>query len=116
MSARTNERVAFLAGGKLDRALTRHIAQPDRLRLGGDRSIVDARAAALDEASRLAVRSGEPALRDQLEGGHAALEQGAGHLDGGERRARATLRENAARRLGGGLGRGAAVAQRGRLG
>src|SRR5258708_32630333 len=115
-SARPDERVALLAGGEFDRPLRRHVAKPDRLRLGSDRPVVDARAAALDEASRLAVGGGKSAPRDQLEGRDAALEDGARYLDGRQRRAYAALGKDAASSVGGGRRRGAAVAERRRLG
>src|SRR5690606_24911923 len=78
---RLHQSVALLAGGELDAAVDVEIAEADAALLVVDGDVVDACAAALDEAARLAVALGEAGAAQQVEGRHAAAEFAAAHLD-----------------------------------
>src|SRR5712691_10131965 len=69
---RAYQRVALSPGAELDLALGIEVGECDRLHLAGDDGVVEARAAALDQAARLAPRRGEPGAHEQFEGWHTA--------------------------------------------
>src|SRR5690348_249866 len=66
---RLQQRMALLPRAQLDDALGGEIGEGDGLHLALDRAVVEAGAAALDEAPRLAVGGGEAGADEGLEGG-----------------------------------------------
>src|SRR5690242_946150 len=71
---RMDDGVALLAGGELDHALSIQVGERDEARLVTDGRIVEAGAAALDQAPGLAVAGGKSTAREQLEHGDAAFQ------------------------------------------
>src|SRR2546425_3762858 len=101
---------------ELDQPLRVEIGERDRLGLGFDDAVVDARAAALDQPAGLAVRGRQTGTDEKLEGGKTARQDVARQGQLRQLAAGTARLEDLARGLGRRLRGGAAVAQRGRLG
>src|SRR5438445_13202440 len=102
-----HQRVALSPRAELDLALRVEIGERDRLHLAGDDGVIEARAAALDQAARLAVRRGKPDPDEELEGRHAARQYVTRQRGLRQRRARTPRLEHIPRSLRRGLGGGA---------
>src|SRR6516162_8423314 len=62
-----HQRVPLAAGAELDIAQRIEVVERDRARFAFDDGVVDPRAAAADQPSRLAVGGGKPGAAEQLE-------------------------------------------------
>ena len=91
--------MALLAGGELDDAVLVDVVQRHQPCLLLDHGVVDARAAALDQAARLAVARRQARQFEEFEGGHAGGQFGLAKLDRRQRLAGASLFEGPTRRL-----------------
>src|SRR5262245_38312416 len=97
--SRADKGVLFLAGAELDVALARHLGEGEDDAVIFDRRAVDARAAAFDQAARLALAGGEAGAVQEVDRLEAAGEVGARYLDARQIVAGAALAEGAPRGL-----------------
>ena len=105
--------MALLAQRQLDHAFRREIAAIQRHLLVGDRGIVDAQATALDLAARLAIRCDQARFDEQPEHAGAGFEFGVRNLDRRQAFGDGAFLKGLPRGFGRGIGRVAAVQQRG---
>ncbi len=96
--------MAFFPRRQLDNTVFVEVGAGDGLRLIADGGVVDAPAAALDQASRLAVGLRQPGLLEQLEGRDAGVQIGARNLNRRQARPLRAFLKGLARGFGGGTG------------